>query len=138
PCVCAGRPHPHVKAIHSCGFTSIILQQPTEPFATSQGAAILRDMIGGGHQDRIAFPLVGAFLMKMSAVLCQGILERALPKQDQARECFLFDRSYPTFCIGIQIVRLWREWHARDACLVNNALKGWAILAVSVMDKILA
>ena len=70
------------------------------------------------------FPLVGAFLMKMGHVFCQGILESTLPKQEQVRECFSFDRSYPTFCIGIHIGRLWREWHVRDACLINNALKG--------------
>jgi len=95
-------------------------------------------VIGDRHQDHIAFALVRAFLMKMSDVLGQGILERTFPKQDQTRECFLFDGPYPPFCIGIQIGRPWREWHTRDACFVNNALKGWAILAVSVMDEILA
>src|SRR5207253_1954771 len=36
-----------------------------------------------------------------------------------------------------QIGRAWREWHARDAGLVNDVLKGWTVLAVSVVDHVL-
>jgi len=56
---------PRLRATDAGGLTVVILQQPTEPFAAPEGASILRDMIGRGHEDHIAFPLVGTFLMKM-------------------------------------------------------------------------
>jgi hypothetical protein len=47
-----------IRATDSGGITIVILQQPTEPFAALEGASILRDMIGRGYEDHIAFPLI--------------------------------------------------------------------------------
>src|SRR5207245_3981006 len=85
-----------------------------------------------GHQYHIAHALVGALLVKMHHVLRQGMLQCTLPEQDQSRERFLFDRAHPALGVGIQIRRAWWEWHPRDACLINNALKGWTVLTVFV------
>ncbi len=65
------------------------------------------------------------------------MLQCTLSEQDQPRERFLFDGAHPALRVGIEIGRAWREWHARDACLINNALKGWTVLTVFVMDEIL-
>jgi len=46
---------------------------------------------------------------------------------------FLFDGSYPAFRIDMQIWRPRQQRHTRDAGIVNQALKRWTILAVSVV-----
>src|SRR5262249_43237158 len=81
----------HGRAIPSCGFTIVILQQPTEPCAASEGPFRMRHVIGCGRKDHITFPLVGTFLMKMGDVFGQNMLESTLPKQDEPREGFFFD-----------------------------------------------
>jgi hypothetical protein len=65
-------------------------------------------------------------------------LKGTLAKQDHTGKALLLDRAYLPFCIGIQIGRPRREQYTLHPSPVDNVLKGWTILAVSVMDKILA
>src|SRR5262245_41759621 len=116
-------------------LTIIIFEQSPQSLATSERPWAYSRVAWCGHQHHMAQALVGALLVKMYRVFCQGMLQCTLPQQDQSREHFLFDGSHPALGIGIQMGGAWWERHTRDACLINDALKGWTVLTVFVMDE---
>src|ERR1039458_4330715 len=88
----------------SCRFPLIVLQQTTQSFlATHNSVLPARPSIRQGEQQPVLLALVIALLVVMGHVLLQGSAQRSLPEQDQLRQAFLFHRSHPAFCTGVQI-----------------------------------
>src|SRR5262249_39031757 len=102
-----------------------------------QRAFLHRPMLWPGHQHHIAFALVRALVMKMLHIFRQRMAERRFPKEDQPRETLLFNRSYPPLRIRIEVWRPRRERHPRPTSIINEPLKCWTVLPVSIMDEIL-
>jgi hypothetical protein len=83
---------------------SYVLQQTTQSFlATHNSVVPARSSIRQGKQQSVLLALVIALLVVMGQVLLQGSAQRPLPEQDELRQAFLFHRSHPAFCIGVQI-----------------------------------
>src|ERR1017187_21813 len=88
----------------SCRFPLIVLQQTTQSFLATHNSAIPAcPSIRQGEQQPVLLALVIALLVVMGHILLQGSAQRSLPEQDQLRQAFLFHRSHPAFCIGVQI-----------------------------------
>src|ERR1039458_6804616 len=88
----------------SCRFPLIVLQQATQSFLATHDSAIpAHPSIRQGEQQSVLLALVIALLVVMGHVLLQGSAQRFLPEQDELRQAFLFHRSHPAFCIGVQI-----------------------------------
>src|SRR5262245_6169058 len=126
-----------VASTPSCRVAAVILEESTKSFIALDGPLTLRAP-GRRHENAIPLALVGALRMIMRHVFRERVSQGAFTKQDQLGQRFLFDRSYPPLRIGIQIGRPRRQRHTRDPGRVNHVLKGWTILAVAVMNEILA
>src|ERR1019366_8562505 len=88
----------------SCRFPLIVVQQTTQSFfATHNSVVPARPSIRQGKQEPVLLALVIALLVVMCHILLQGSAQRPLPEQDEFRQAFLFHRSHPAFCIGVQI-----------------------------------
>jgi hypothetical protein len=61
----------------------VVFQQPAEPFATLDRSFTLSGMAWSGKEQSIALPLMGAFPMKMSHILCEGMTQGSFPTLDQ-------------------------------------------------------
>src|SRR5882724_4372762 len=80
---------------NSCGLVLIIFQQPSKPFATLNGTFTLCILADCRKEQHVALALMIPLVMKMLHILRQCMAERRFPKQDEPREAFLLDRSYP-------------------------------------------
>src|ERR1019366_8496769 len=88
----------------SCRFPLIVLQQTTQSFlATHNSVLPARSSIRQWEQEPVLLALVIALRVVMCHVLLQGSAQRVLPEQDEFRQAFLFHRSHPAFCKGVQI-----------------------------------
>src|SRR5215813_3989898 len=126
-----------VASTSSGRVAAVILEESTKSFIALHRPLTLRAP-GHKHENAIPLALMGALRMIMRQVFRERVSQGAFTKQDQLGQRFLFDGSYPPFRIGIQIGRPRWQWHTRDPVRVNHVLKGWTILAVAVMNKILA
>src|SRR6266571_2959607 len=107
-----------------CRVAVVVLQQPTEPFATPQRALTRSALAGQGKEQYVALALMIPLVMNMRHVLRQRMTERRFPTQDQPREALLLDRPDPALRIGVQIRRPWWQRDPRDPGGINDLLKG--------------
>src|SRR5690349_6942619 len=122
----------------SCSRTIIILQEPPKPFATLHRALTCCVLADWRKEQHVALTLAIPLMMKMRHVVCQRMVERRFPKEDQPRETLLLDGSHPALRVGVQIWRSRRQWHPRDPGCIDDLLKGRTIFPIPVVDEILA
>src|SRR6266568_4743053 len=122
---------------NSCGFPFVVFQKAPEPFATLYRAFTRSILAARRKEEAVALPLMIALVMIMLNILLERMPEGSLTKQNKLGEALALDRLYPALRIGIQIGGLGRQWHARDTSIIDDPLKRWAVLAVSVVDEIL-
>src|SRR5262249_20692848 len=116
-----------VGSKNSCGFTLVVFEEDPKPFTTPNQACALCVPADRRKEQHIALALMISLVMKMGHVLCQRMLERRFPKQNEPRETLLLDRPHPALRIGVQIWRPRRQGHPRDPGGVNDVLKGRAM-----------
>ena len=85
----------------SCGFSVIIVEQPTKSLTPGQRA--IRRVIVGRPDERTAKTLMRALCMIVSHVLVDEFSQVRLAQRDNAAEAFLFDRSNETFDERVQV-----------------------------------
>ena len=81
----------------------IVLEQPSEPFLTLDRAVTSSALAWSRKEQDIALALVWALCMIVGHILCERMLQGALPKQDQPRQSFVLDGAHPSFRVGVQI-----------------------------------
>jgi hypothetical protein len=120
---------------NSCGFTLVIFQEPTEPFATPNWACTLFVLADRRKEQHVTLSLMISLMMIMVHVLFEHMPKSTLAKQNQPRQDLVLDRLHPAFRVGIQIRRPRRQDHALDPYAINDLLKRWAELSVPIMDE---
>jgi len=125
-------------SVPSCRIAIVVLEESPEPFTTLDGIMRPLTVIGRRYQYHIPLALMGAFLVIMGSIHGERMPQRALSKQDQARQTLLFHRAYPPLGVGIQIGRPRRERHTLHSSIINDPLKGRTELPIAVVDKVVA
>ena len=89
-------------------------------------------------QNQILFALVVALLVIMHHILLQRSPQRTLPKQNQPRQAFLFDRSHPALRKRIQVRA--PRWQANrfDTSRFDQFTKRGTELRIPVMQQVAA
>ena len=116
----------------------VVFQEPAKPFATLHHVGTLAVLAGRRKEENLPFPLMIALMMKVLHILRKDIAQGTLSKQDDTGETLLLHRADPALGVGIQVWRPWGEWHALDARIIDDLLKGGAEFCVTIMDQILA
>ena len=81
----------------------VVLEQPTEAFATLCWPCPLTALANHRQEQHVALALMIPFAMVMVHVLVERMPEGGFTKQNQPRQGFVFDRSDPPLRVRIQI-----------------------------------
>ena len=71
-----------VRSKYSCGFTVVVLQQPTQPFLALDGPFTLPHMTRHRQEQRIALALMIPLVIIMQVVLGKSMPQGAFPKEN--------------------------------------------------------
>jgi hypothetical protein len=123
---------------NSCGFTLVVFEEASKPFATPNRAFLCCILADRRKEQDIPFSLMVSLVMIMRQVCIEGATQRRFSEQNQPRETLLLDRSHPALRVGVQIRRARWQGHPLHPGGVKELLKGGAVFPVSVMDEVLA
>ena len=76
---------------NSCGFTLVVFEEASKPFATLNRAFMFCVLADSRKEQDIPFPLMISLVMIIRQVFIEGATQRRFSKQNQPRETLLLD-----------------------------------------------
>jgi len=125
------------KLIHaSCGLLVIEIQHSAEPFSTPNRPVATKGIRSlPRKQKSVVFSLMSAFMMVVSDIFCDGMLERGFAKENHSVEAFFFDRFHESFSERIEIRTSGRKRQWFDSGGSEDHVETGSELGVSIADQ---